>query len=53
MLIGRIATDKLTPAMAAGLTKSPMEMIDLVSMIDASEIKMLSEKRQALLEMRP
>jgi IS1 family transposase len=40
---------KLTPAMAAGLIKSPMEMIDLVNMIDASEARMLGEKRQAML----
>lgn len=41
---------KLTPAMAAGLASSPMEMRDLVAMMDAREAKLLSEKRQALLQ---
>jgi IS1 family transposase len=41
---------KLTPAMATGLTKSPMEMTDLVTMIDAREASLLSDKRQAMLE---
>ncbi len=44
---------RLTPAMAAGLTKSPMEMSDLVAMIDAREAKILSEKRQAMLDAVP
>ena len=43
-------THKLTPAMAAGLISSPMEMSQLVEMIDAREIKLLSERRQAMLE---
>ena len=41
---------KLTPAMAAGITTSPMEMVDLIAMIDARETRLLSERRQALLE---
>ena len=41
---------KLTPAMAAGLTKSPMEMSQLVELIDASETKLLNEKRQTMVE---
>ena len=41
---------KLTPAIAAGLTTSPMEMADLVAMIDAQELAELSRRRQAMLE---
>jgi IS1 family transposase len=41
---------KLTPAMAAGLARGPMEMTDLVAMIDAREVRLLAEKRQAMLE---
>lgn len=41
---------KLTPAMAAGLTKSPMEMSQLVEMIDASEARLLSQKRHEMLQ---
>jgi hypothetical protein len=41
---------KLTPAMAAGLTSSPMEMRDLVAMMDAREAQLLWERRQALLQ---
>ncbi len=41
---------KLTPAMAAGLTTRTYEMADLVAMIDAYEAKVLSDKRQAMLE---
>lgn len=40
---------KLTPAMAAGLTSSPMEMAQLVDMIDARESALLADKRQAML----
>jgi hypothetical protein len=40
---------KLTPAMAAGLTSSPMEMAQFVAMIDEREGSLLSEKRQAML----
>src|SRR3984893_15745513 len=38
---------KLTPAMAAGLALSPMELTDLVELVDAREALLLSEKRQA------
>jgi hypothetical protein len=41
---------KLTPAMAAGLTSSPMELADLVELIDACEVEMLQNKRRTLLE---
>jgi hypothetical protein len=41
---------KLTPAMAAGLTSSPMELGDLVQLIDVREQAQLRGKRQALLE---
>jgi hypothetical protein len=41
---------KLTPAMAAGLATSPMEISDIVNMIDASESAKLIEKRRAMLE---
>jgi hypothetical protein len=41
---------KLTPAMAAGLASSPMEMADLVSRIDARDLAMLSAKRRAVLQ---
>jgi hypothetical protein len=41
---------KLTPAMAAGLTASPMEMADLVEMIDARELAQLHSNRRAMLE---
>jgi hypothetical protein len=40
---------KLTPAMAAGLTTSPMEIADLVAMLDARELAQLSAKREAML----
>lgn len=40
---------KLTPAMAAGLASSPMEMAQLVDMIDAREAALLASKRQAIL----
>jgi IS1 family transposase len=40
---------KLTPAMAAKLAIGPMEMTDLVAMIDAREVRLLAEKRQAML----
>jgi hypothetical protein len=36
--------------MAAGLTMCPMEMTDLVAMIDAREAAELSRRRQAMLE---
>jgi IS1 family transposase len=41
---------KLTPAMAAGLTTSPMEMADLVAMMDANEASVLQLRRNAMLE---
>jgi IS1 family transposase len=41
---------KLTPAMAAGLATSPMEMSDLVAMIDDSEATVLRLRRKAMLE---
>jgi hypothetical protein len=41
---------KLTPAMAAGLTTSPMEMADLVAMIDADEVSFVQLRRKAMLE---
>ena len=41
---------KLTPAMAAGLTTSPMEMADLVALIDTREAAELQSKRRAILE---
>lgn len=41
---------KLTPAMAAGLTSSPMEMGDLVALIDAREQFALQKRRRAMLE---
>jgi IS1 family transposase len=40
---------KLTPAMAAGLTASPMEMSDLIAMIDARELTELQRRRATLL----
>lgn len=39
---------RLTPAMAAGLAKGPMEMTDLVAMIDAQERATLNQRRQAI-----
>jgi hypothetical protein len=36
--------------MAAGLTSSPMELADLVELIDAREVEMLQNKRRTLLE---
>jgi IS1 family transposase len=42
--------NKLTPAMAAGLATSPMEMSDLVAMIDASELAVLQLRRNAMLQ---
>jgi IS1 family transposase len=47
--IGLHKAHKLTPAMAAGLATGPMEMTDLVAMLDARELAMLSEKRQRML----
>jgi IS1 family transposase len=44
---------KLTPAMAAGLISSPLEMSDLVEMIDAREIARLQDTRRALLVALP
>jgi hypothetical protein len=41
---------KLTPAMAAGLTSSPMELANLIALIDAREVEMLQDKRRTLLE---
>jgi IS1 family transposase len=41
---------RLTPAMAARLSKSPMELADLVALIDVRETKLLMEKRAAMLE---
>ena len=41
---------KLTPAMAAGLTTSPMEKADLVAMVDTRESMLLQDKRRAMLE---
>ena len=41
---------KLTPAMAAGLTTSPMEMSDLVAMIDENDATVLHLRRKAMLE---
>jgi hypothetical protein len=41
---------KLTPAMAASLASSPMEMTDLVALIDARELTQVSAKRRAMLE---
>jgi IS1 family transposase len=41
---------KLTPAMASGLAGSPMEMSDLVAMLDARELAMLSERRGQMLQ---
>jgi IS1 family transposase len=41
---------KLTPAMAAGLASSPMEMSQLVEMIDKHEQETLRQKRQAMLD---
>ena len=38
-----------TPAIAAGLTPTPMTMADVVAMIDAGEAKAITERRQALL----
>jgi hypothetical protein len=40
---------KLTPAMAAGLTTSPMEMADLVAMMDVAELNVLQLRRKAML----
>jgi phage gp36-like protein len=40
---------KLTPAMAAGLASSPMEMTDPMAMVDARELAMLSERRERML----
>lgn len=40
---------KLTPAMAAGLTLSPMELADLVGLIDAREQTQLQDKRRVML----
>jgi hypothetical protein len=39
---------KLTPAMAAGLASSLMEMNQLVDLIDAREAELLREKRLAI-----
>jgi hypothetical protein len=36
--------------MAAGLTSSPMEMADLVAMIDESEATVLHLRRKAMLQ---
>jgi hypothetical protein len=36
--------------MAAGLISSPLEMSDLVAMIDARELAQLQAKRQGMLE---
>jgi IS1 family transposase len=41
---------RLTPAMAAGLAVSPMEMNQLVEMIDVQERAALIERRQRMLE---
>ena len=41
---------RLTPAMAAGIATSPLELSDLVALVDARETRLLSEKRQAMLE---
>jgi hypothetical protein len=41
---------KLTPAIASGLAGSPMEMSDLVAMLDAREQAQLRAKRGAMLE---
>jgi hypothetical protein len=38
------------PAVAAGLTTSPMEMSDLVGMIDANEVSFIQLRRKAMLE---
>jgi IS1 family transposase len=40
---------RLTPAMAAGLALSPMELTHLVALMDAREARFLNEKRQAML----
>jgi IS1 family transposase len=43
-------TLRVTPAMVANLTPVALDMRDLGAMIDAREMAMLSEKRQAMLE---
>lgn len=40
----------VTPAMAAGLSQTPMKMTDLLGVINAEERNHLIEKRQAILE---
>jgi hypothetical protein len=41
--------NKLTPAMAAGLTDQPMEMADIARLIDDEETRAIIRRRVALL----
>jgi hypothetical protein len=47
---GQVAQGTQVDARRAGLAFSPLETSQLVEMIDAREAKLLSEKRQAMLE---
>ena len=40
----------VTPAMAAGLSQTPMKMTDLLAVMDAEERSQLVEKRQAIIQ---